>query len=306
MTDNILSDLASHVFLEYFYRPGRMFIREHLIKGTELIFENYGVYKSCEEDAKKIANEISAYPDSKELYVPLFNQFVNIVHIIRNTESDSSSGEYNPEKSKFTGNKFDEIEIRINTGKNTGLGVIMHELTHAYQDYKLRLKGKTLRNELEKSNYFKQTLTVYKDIDEARVVYVLNFLNEFERGAYLSQISGELGSCNIKSFGTVNDIMDFIKNTVTYQNYKDIFTAADKLSEITDKERQNKILTYANKYGRYTFSEYKAFIKWLENKCSKCKHKLSETLPKYICKYLKLDEVLSPNPNKRIDKNIGL
>ena len=297
MENYIFNCFKTHLFIEYYYRPGKMHIREELIKGTDLLFEQYGVYKTCEQDAKRIIEEINAYPNAKELYVPLFNGFIDVVHIINKTEMETSSGEYAPLETIMENGRFKEITVNIKFEKGISLSVVMHELTHAYQDYNLRLNNKSLYGELEKSNYFKQILKNYNSKDETRVVFVLKFLNDFERGAYISQIEGDLRSCDKKYFNTVNDVMDFVKETITYKNYSLVFNVVKHLVNIEDIDRQNKILTYVKNYTNYNFVSYSDFIKWLKNKSNKCRYKFENTLSKLVCRFIRIDEVLSPNPN---------
>lgn len=46
--------------------------------------------------------------------------------------------------------------VALNYDSDNELGLLMHELTHAYQDYCLRKStGKTLKQKLEDSGYFK-------------------------------------------------------------------------------------------------------------------------------------------------------
>lgn len=297
MEKYIFNCLKTHLFIEYYYRPGKMHIREELIKGTELLFEQYGVYKTCEQDAKRIIGEIESYPNTKEFYVPLFNGFIDVVHVVNKTEMETSSSEYVPLESIMENGRFKEITINVKFEKGISLGVIMHELTHAYQDYNLRSNNKSLYGELEKSNYFKQVLKNYLNKDETRVVFVLKFLNDFERGAYIPQIEGDLRSCDKKCFNTVSDVMDFIKETITYKNYSLVFNVVKHFNNIEDINRQNKILIYVKNYTNYNFALYSDFIKWLKNKSNKCQYKFENTLPKLACRFIRIDEVLSPNPN---------
>ena len=280
------------LFLEYYYGGRQQFIFERFSDRT-ILFEKYGVFPDCEKIAKEIIFRIER-DNEPEFLVNVDNNWLGKIRVINDPSLEYSMG-YSPNNTKEEGNIFDEITIyvnRLNYDGDNELGLLMHELTHAYQDYCLRKStGKTLKQKLEDSGYFKNKTTANDNIDFV-ISKVFYYYNAFEESAYASSIDGYLKSVS-ENFSTVDDVMKLLSKTPVYSNYQELNKYVKFLIDVPEDYKWI-VVYYANKRSGKVFKTYTQFIKWLTNKQYKINKKFSDTVRKIVYDNITMKTTLMP------------
>jgi hypothetical protein len=197
--------------------------------------------------------------------------------------------------------KFKSITIVLNVNnidKGSFLPILMHELTHAYQDYSLRRKGLSYLSVAQKRGTAKNRINQIGSYEQIKqyVAWILYHLDDFERGSYIAQITGSVKSCD-KVFDSISDVLDYIKSTVVYENYQTIFKLCDFLYSVDDGITQSRVLTYVEQLSNLEFLSYSKFIKWLKKKQLSYTMKFNKVLPKIAYDNLNIVEYASPSVN---------
>ena len=317
LKDIIYEDFRSHVFIEYFYGNDKAFIKEQLIKDRKKLFESYGLFDNCTGIAQKVYNTIKSFPKSSILHVPVGHKFVDVIKVTITSDNENGAS-YQPNKCEVDNNgRFNVLVINIDKSLIKShkklLGSIMHELMHAYQDYNLIQKGYSLKDRMTDYGYYSNEIGKYED-DEIKdtVSWLLYYLNGYERGAYISDIRGQLEGCR-KVFNNISEVIDFIKNTDTYYNYEVIFQYGKQILGITDSDVKNTVLKYFNDLSlkkepnveniintTKKFKDYDMLRRWLKNRLSAVKRKFETVIPKMAYDYLTMNEIISPQFNGRL------
>lgn len=289
---DFLNTLRTHIFIEvYFKRRGLALVESKLDKTN--LYETYGLNIEVERLADLLISSINKYQlqNGKLLKIHSNVTFVDeaIVYI---TNAKSVDAAYWPEKTVVDNNgKFKQIVIILNPDflNNDNIKpALLHELTHVYQDYNLRLKGKNLYQRMDKvSNYGKLTSEFLKseDYHERYLSKILYLLNGYEKGAYISELKGMLLN---KDFLEINDVVDFIKNSVTFQNFDKVCSMAEQIAQRSD----DAYLDAVNKITGLDFKTYNQFSKWLMRKVYKVRRKLERIIPKIASDYANMVEIM--------------
>ena len=172
--------------------------------------------------------------------------------------------------------------------------LLMHELTHAIEDYGLNQSNKRLDTELGKTGYF-QYSQEKEDFLQSTINDLLYYFNYFETNAYIAQLSGELDQ-HRGYYETVNDILEYIKTLKVYKHYQKMFSYANELIDeknIPDNVKQ-KILYIVSTNSKYKFTTYNRFVKFLKDKLFEIQRKLAlNQVKNYNKKWIRHSQVIT-------------
>ena len=311
---DILEEIfRAHLFIEFYYNNnGKLFIFEQSDRqlNEEVLLENYGVFKGCKNLAYQLLDFIKSNKGKKTANFSIKHcPWLEQIKVALNYQNGEAA--YIPEDSVFVNDKFKTIYILFNpnfTNTSDGLSLLMHELMHAYQDYQLRLKGLSLENEFKKIGYDKNNTDYSEDfaIKDKRkrelkynLSWVLYHFNDFERSAYIAQIAGYLHNCK-QRFSTINDVFNFLKNTIVYKNYETVFEWTNELINLKDEELQEFVLDKVKELSNYQFKDYAQFVQWLKGKLNRYNNKFNTILPKIANEHLRMIRTLMQPATKSI------
>ena len=300
----------THLFVEFYYgsRHGLMLSEQIGKHPIELLSEQYGLFKNCETIARTISSFIKRNYNRQIIDIPDLSDkwFKKITIVIVDWVNQAAYSPNRCEIDKQT-NIFDRLIIYINpsiVGSNDLLPLLMHELTHAYQDYNLRLHNSSLDYEFSKKgsdkNSLKDSPDEYQDINDNKLrelkyelSWLLYHLNDFERSSYIAQITGYLKKCN-QRFLKISDVMDYLKNTIPYQNYEVIYEWSEHFININDENAKNKIMEWIDELSSLSFQRYSDFIIWLKDKRKKYRYKFDKILPKIAYEHFEMQRFTKP------------
>ena len=285
--------LETHLFIEFYYNHNNGFISEQINTNNKgLLLEEYGVFPGFEEISKSVVHGLKQgktlfrikqtdYVDSSGKRKPYPIRTIEIL----NDENLDDRMAYVPSLSKFSENgTIDKLVILKSselTIDNTIIPLLMHELTHAIEDYGLNQSGKRLSSELRKSGYFDYANINSKDAKQL-ISDIFYFLNKFETNSYITQLNGELSQYN-GQFRSFKDLYAYLKSLPVYRKYMEMTDIAYNLTDDSIPEKSKyMILDIVNSISNYKFTTYNQFIKFLENKLYKLKRKLYKVIPKIV------------------------
>ena len=301
------------------------YINESLLKhiaitlepANQQVLEKYGIYNGCEELADWLASNIvkqykktiqqgsSSFTleyDKNELKFP--NIFFNKIHISVYKSKGTHDAYYTPETTLNDDGIFDVIDIRIDTVlKNSSFynrirELLVHELTHAFDNYMTLLKGdegfldNTVRSDIYKivSRFDKAD-----DEDAYTLRQTLYMLNGYEVNAYVAEImksAKQYKKLNVDA--TPYDVLEYVKNSDVYAAYLYINTVVSlyfKSDEELDKLGFDE--TELNKMFNEMYVEYgkivgdaktkHKFFKHLHAQLRKVFNKIDVLIPKIFC-----------------------
>lgn len=307
--------LLTHVFIDLFYGRNRgLLIKEELYRDEKrkLLLERYGVFDGCEEiayrlsDVMFIGNYISDGTTSSEGTNCHF--LFDVIGVV--DDSLNEKAYYNPSETVLSSDgTFKEIKIHINSDKIKNYSDlyinIMHELTHAKQDYDLRLKGMSLNTEGERVGYNKHAgVSIDEPVDKVMVSKYLYFLNQYEKGAYVSMLKGRLNKASGISFSSIDEVIRYLKDTEEYKvysmlkKYTPMFCGKD-----IPHERKSEIVKIANRISNYNFRTFNDFSRWRITRLNKVLNKMDRIIPRIATEYLKMN-IFMGNANT-LEENIN-
>ena len=309
-----VDSFITHCFIEFYYRTDKGFLNEHnSLLTVRQLNEKYGVFDGCELLARMITDKIlknnnksnfSIYVNNKwisKIEISIFeDKFSNVGALYSATESEIIEQKNNKEKVY----KFFPLKLEINLAridKQKLIVRLMHELTHAYEDYNRQIKGNDslLYLSLKDGDYL-NIVGTYQGLKQV-ISYVLYYIREYERNAFIAQMQGELTTQ--EKFYNIENILKFLYNTEVYKNYTKIIIYITKLNEISDIEKQNIILNYVKVLGNYSFNTYKQLCKFLNVKKHEISKKMNTILPKIAYDNLKFGNFLN-SFNEKIEDNL--
>lgn len=298
----LIDTFPTHFFIEMCY--GRKneygFIYEQKLTSDRFfkLCESYGIFDGCQELTEEILENlyIAINRDIKNyMFNPKNNSFAKTI-LLKIT--DYGYNFYSGYESKFKDNKFDPLVICIDNSAisdNASKPAIMHELTHAYQEYRHFLNNTDgLVKQAQRLGYSKNNVEDAETFGKVKrmISYILYHLTDFERNAYIAQIKGEMENSE-ERFENITQALNFVKETVTYGNYQTVFRWANHLCSITDSDKQEIVLMYIKELSNLQFNTYNQFVKWLSNKVSQYQRKFNTIVPKIAAQYLKMNESFS-------------
>ena len=251
------------------------------------ILESLGIFRGCKEITEYLFNKLKENIGKQELSIDIThlkaeNKFFNFcfLHIkyddkYENGEAGyySSDGhdDYNEVRYDTINEKFKFIEINLIFSKehiDNIYSLIMHELVHAYDDY-IHIKksgfGASLYERDKRAKY--QLVRVKNKNDDIIIIQVFKdfmyLLNKSEQNAYIGQLNSEVKG----TYKNIKDIINDLKNTSIFFNYKQIKLNFNAI--IKNKKYLNQFCeVYRQTYETKKSNE--SIIKELNNKYNKC------------------------------------
>lgn len=308
LEESTFKNLKSHVFIEFYYSTEKNFLAEHFSHlNEEQINEEYGVPNGCEEIARKILKGIERKGSYTLRNIAINNDWIKNVNVII-VNNNNISASYLPLQSeiKLENDKyyFYPLVIKINVNENNEekFVSIMHELTHAYEDYNRKLKNQeTLIDNGIKCGYNKNRLQT-NNVNEYIISRILYYTYNVERNAFIASMVGELKHCN-KYFQTINDVADFLRNTKTYHLYVQVLNWINDLSEIDDIDTQNEILSYVKQLSNLDFNTFNQLVKYFKQKKEEIEKKFNTIIPKIAYEHLNFGGLMMQH-NDVLDETI--
>ena len=161
-----MDNLFTHIFIEFYYGKGNKFLNEHNSKLTfRKLNESYGVFDGCYELAKQIYNNIKEMNlksgESRVLNLHIKNcKWIETFEIMAYYDENSNTGAaYNTSsqivKSVNNTCKYLPLKLSVNLASNNIVINLMHELTHAYEDYNRKINDKpSITNKALENGYY--------------------------------------------------------------------------------------------------------------------------------------------------------
>lgn len=294
--------LLAHTLIELYANNNRFFItEEHAIgaKHRSALFESYGLFKGCEDAAKYIMGVLSNLNGQRKVIVQPDGIKFFIDEIVLLIDSHKGiRGAYLPDRTVVSDDgRFSSVTILINESmvdSNQLLPLLMHELTHVYQDYNYRLRGKDMIGSMNDNGYsnamkmMQNRHSIYKAVAE-----FFYYFNKFESGADITAFHAKASSAADKKFSSITDAADFIKDCDVYSDYMALKGNADYINDIcTRKANQGIVLDAANQVTNGKFNTCNQFIKWLNQTVNRTIKKVEEVIPKIACEKLNVSPIL--------------
>lgn len=295
----------THLFIEFFFKHDKMFLSEHMQpkENLHLLLEQYSVFPGCYEMASELNQKVNELPhkNNSKITVTFNNDWVKDVNLMYFDKVSEAAYWVDGSKWNYNDSNFKEITIFLNIPKiqpDSLIPLLMHELTHAYQDYKFRVNGSSYLEKARKQGTSKNpTIRIgsYEELKQ-KLAWILYHMNDMERSAYISQIEGVLKNTD-KVFKDINEVWNFIKNTVVYRNYQTVFNWINEFEEIDDGVTQSKIMSWVEELSGLEFLSYPKFLKYLKKKQREYTTKFNKMLPKLSYNHLTMLEFASPTVN---------
>lgn len=309
-------ELSGNGLLYAFYQE--FAIQESLKKSLlTSINEKYGVYdgqiKMLSDlsisiiDALKENKNIASFSLNKNDLKDYKNIFYEYFCVRIKNNCDSA---YLPERSKYNPKTklFDQVIIDINYIEiNFGnyksiLKILVHEMTHAWQNYLMNVKGKSLNDFSRDDQKYRINLNAETNNDIEKICKEIIYMTEsFEINAFLSEISTTLEKClkdeytNIKNdtnkeFVESNKILSYKEayklfiETHTYKKYSELRSLFYQIDESKYQQVRDIFTNFYNKVNKTNLTWNKIY-KTLNNKFIKIFNKFDTNVPKLYYEY---------------------
>lgn len=305
--DSIDKSFLAHLFIECYFNPNKGLIEEAFFNERKVLFEEYGLFRGCDKLSEYILDyisDINVYPDQSQIVnIKIDNSgFIDTITILLYNSQNGNTASYVPNRSVLVnsnGNvKFSPAYLTINKNKGIKLSVIIHELTHAYEDYNRRVnKAETVSDKSLKLGYAKIANEDVLNFYDRLAKESLYRISSFEKNAFVAQIAGECIEKETPCL-TVKEAYDFIRGSKTYKNYKILM---DNLKLLYEDDLQDTPYTLEGfmdsfmRFSNYKFKTVSQFRKFCKNKAYKIERKFNNIIPKIIYKYLMVSHELPPN-----------
>ena len=282
VNDCIDESLLSHIAIEYKVND--------IGEGRRIVNEKYGIYDGCEELANYITNDIfsrHAFDDasqySKENLGDIKNIFFKELTVDIDTSSDDG-GECDDEISIGSDLLVDEIYINIylvNPTKSEVKGILMHELTHIYNNYIMQLKGDKNFIKTSRSAMYQNIIDMSGGPIERDIKTVLYFLLGYERIAFIAQLKAELEDHNDK-INTPREALEILKNCPIYKTYMRINNILAQHISNQNENPDSQLIAqiYKQITGDKSNESSMKILKRLKSQSNKAIKKLNTVIPK--------------------------
>ena len=282
VNDCIDESLLSHIAIEYKVND--------IGEGRRIVNEKYGIYDGCEELANYITNDIfsrHAFDDasqySKESLGDIKNIFFKELTVDVDTSSDDG-GECDDEISIGNDLLVDEIYINIYLGNPTKSeikGILMHELTHIYNNYIMQLKGDKNFIKTSRSAMYQNIIDMSGGPIERDIKTVLYFLLGYERNAFIAQLKAELEDHKDK-INTPREALEILKNCPIYKTYMRINNILARHISNQNENPDSQLIAqiYKQITGDKSNESSMKILKRLKSQSNKAIKKLNTVIPK--------------------------
>lgn len=282
VNDCIDESLLSHIAIEYKVND--------IGEGRRIVNEKYGIYDGCEELANYITNDIfsrHAFDDasqySKESLGDIKNIFFKELTVDVDTSSDDG-GECDDEISIGSDLLVDEIYINIYLGNPTKSeikDILMHELTHIYNNYIMQLKGDKNFIKTSRSAMYQNIIDMSGGPIERDIKTVLYFLLGYERNAFIAQLKAELEDHKDK-INTPREALEILKNCPIYKTYMRINNILAQHISNQNENPDSQLIAqiYKQITGNKSNESSMKILKRLKSQSNKAIKKLNTVIPK--------------------------
>lgn len=219
-------------------------MKEHNPKNTE---KKYTLYFT-KNDLKNIPNIFF-----KEIFISVNILPDNIVPKANYEVWQNNIKEYEAFKYDDKEKLFNFINISVVSGKSYTISsdILVHELTHAFEDYKLysNTVDDTLYNKLLKNDYIDNIMKLSSKIDpyERFIRNIEYILNPYEQNSFIAQIVSIINTkCRSIKGENVKQLYDYIYNhdklfasfNAIYHNFKYFINHPNEFNLLTQKYNQ--------------------------------------------------------------------
>ena len=281
---NIIENYIDYSILQHLaieYKENNLYSKNHII------LEKYGVYDGCEELAQFISDKVekegmdNQYEFTKDELLKFSNIFFEKIIIDIDTFEDKG-GEYLDNEELNSNLLFDEVIINLYLNENHLNKVketLMHELTHAYNNYIMILKGDNGYIKTSKSLLYQNIQKPSSNDNEFLLKKALYLLLGYEKNAFFAEIKDEL-SQNKEQIKTPYDALNILKKSLIYQAYKNLDKQINDFFD--NKLSENDIKEIETAYIKITQEKKTAnqIFKTLRSLSKKTLKKLDNQLPK--------------------------
>lgn len=214
-----------------------------------------------------------------------FRRFFDFCRIfIQATKGKESyvEGGYDAANSGFDKNGKFRMEIIINVTCphayeifRVARVVVAHEVLHAYEDYNRRLNGKQSLEAFYDNGYYGAAEEVYSENNEPEktLAYVIEFLSDVERNAYISQTISELEDIKMCHAPKPEAFFNTLKQTESFKALMNIRAiVSDYVAMVKgkgreeDKERIERYFNNIYKGGRKIHRSFSSIVNFLVKK----------------------------------------
>lgn len=280
---SIDESLLSHLAIEYKVND--------IGEGRNLVNEKYGIYDGCEELADHIVKDIfnSDSLDNEFRYtIGELDGFKNVFfeELIVDLDTSSDDGGECDDNINISKNLLVEealINIYSTTPTKSEIkGILMHELTHIYNNYMMQLKGNMNYIKAANSEMYRNITRIGGGAAEDDIKQILYFLVGYERNAFIAQLRSELDQHRSK-IKTPLDALKVLKQCPVYKAYVRVNNLIqyhiDKHIEDPESEMVAKI--YKQITGDVNSEETTTkILKRLKLQSNKAMKKLDSIIPK--------------------------
>lgn len=283
---NIVEDYIDQIFLKHLaisYKCNNLYNR------NRILLEKYGIYDGCEELAKYLAKVVSSTEDTKiVIEKDKLKDFKNIFYDkIKISFKYSDTEEYAEFKDMSSLNEekmFDYIKIEVVRSDRNRYDLaetFMHELTHAYDNWKTLFKEDDSYIRIATSPEYLR-MTDFSDIsndEEEFIKEALYLLTGYERNAFVAQLKGELDK-HKEEIKSPHDALKILKDSSVYQTYKYIRWKIEEFFQhkLSEKEQRNIEVAYKEITNEQKTANQ--IFKKLRSLSDKVLNKLDTQLPK--------------------------
>ena len=279
----------------------------HHINIDYKLYENAGLYDGIEDLSKFLTNKIKSHQEKKfvikynyddiqlrKFHNIFFNQI--IISCVRD-KKHSNIGEYisnDVVDFNISTNRFNfvriNLELTINNNSQEVYQSLLHELTHAWDDYNSYKNGTTsIKKASIDMNYSNIINLINNGNNEKELIgKIFYFLSNIETNAFMGQFAGYL-----YDYLEENTIIDphkaynIIKNSEIYKNYESIGSVLYMINNDVMYSKTKKLLVdkYNNLHNT-NYSEHKVF-KILNNQYNKIMRRIESNIGKLCVRYIK-------------------
>lgn len=273
--------LLTHLAIEYKVND--------IAEGKRIVNEKYGIYDGCEYLVDYIVKDIfNKTLDDEHIYKR--DSFKDIPNVFFNTliiDIDTSSDDGGECDDNISINKdllVDEVRINIYDDAPTKVSikaVLMHELTHVYNNYIMQVKGDMSYMKASQSDMYKNITDENGGVVEREIKEILYFLLGYERNAFIAQLKAELEGQNSK-IKTPHDALKILKNSAVYKRYRRVSNTIDYYIKKQQETPESTLIAniYKSITGEKSNETSIKILKRLKSQSVKAIKKLDIIIPK--------------------------
>lgn len=279
----------------------------HHINIDYKLYENAGLYDGIEDLSKFLTNKIKSHQEKKfvikynyddiqlrKFHNIFFNQI--IISCVRD-KNHSNIGEYisnDVVDFNISTNRFNfvriNLELTINNNSQEVYQSLLHELTHAWDDYNSYKNGTTsIKKASIDMNYSNIINLIQSGNDTNELIgKIFYFLSDIEINAFMAQFAGYL--YNYLEDNTIIDphkAYNIIKDSDIYKNYKNIGFVLYMINNDDMYNKTKKLLV--DKYNNLHNTNYLAHkvFKILNNQYKRIMRRIESNIGKLCVRYIK-------------------